>query len=125
MSRSRNNTIVKPLPCPFCGGKAVVQKCTDHGPELPKLFYSVDCDHKNVCTAWPTALGDTRTEAIQRWNVRVGGYGDLTHRLETMPSTWYPAIFKQIVVACKRKGVFAQPHGMSNFCRKFEGKVQS
>jgi hypothetical protein len=33
-------------------------------------YYSVGCGLPNPCTVWPAAYGDTREEAVAKWNTR-------------------------------------------------------
>ncbi len=66
MSTTTKKTVLKP--CPFCGKKPKRMRIPDHGPELPKPFWSISCsDH--YC-AIPTASGETRAAADKAWNRR-------------------------------------------------------
>jgi hypothetical protein len=55
----------KLLPCPFCGGSATIQPW--HGGRKTKML--VQCAGED-CFASPAVTGETRKEAVQRWNER-------------------------------------------------------
>lgn len=54
----------KPLPCPFCGGEATIDKIAT-GRSWPDCF--VACD---TCPTAPLSFGDTLAEAVANWNTR-------------------------------------------------------
>ncbi len=64
---AQNNNI---LPCPFCGGPAVLHQVEASPPEIPAPWWAIDCPQANDCSVWPTAFGDTTEEAIAAWNRR-------------------------------------------------------
>ena len=53
---------VTPLPCPFCGGKAI------------KISYSEELNYvscvRDECKVGPYSMGNTKASAIARWNTR-------------------------------------------------------
>lgn len=61
---------IQPLPCPFCGGKAVIHIMKASPPEILNPVWTVDCQKSNPCPVWPSAFGDSRAEAIAAWNTR-------------------------------------------------------
>ncbi len=57
-------------PCPFCGGKAVLNK----GRDTFGYYYSVDCKDTNNCQGHfiHTKYFRKKPEAIGAWNRRAG-----------------------------------------------------
>jgi len=79
---------VELLPCPFCGGRAVVIAEIDEPMEVPR-YWHVSCD-KGCVSTWTTGV---KAKAIEQWNTRdtaerdkyrdacerlIGHYGDKT-----------------------------------------------
>lgn len=62
--------LAAPLPCPFCGGPARVVREDPNPPEIPHHWWIVECPKENACLVWPTAVGDSRAEAVTAWNTR-------------------------------------------------------
>lgn len=62
----------KPLPCPFCGGKAKLRLIPkeDAAPEIPSAYWVGECGSKGNCPAMITVFGDTKEAAISQWNTR-------------------------------------------------------
>jgi len=56
--------------CPFCGARARVRRLKPIPPEIPTPWYLVGCCRFNNCVIWPEAVGDSRDEAIAKWNTR-------------------------------------------------------
>lgn len=62
------------LPCPFCGGRVLIEPW--HGGKRTKVMLS--CDNRSdatgpdgvVCEVGPCVTGETRAEALRRWNTR-------------------------------------------------------
>ena len=54
------------LPCPFCGGEAVLDDIGDR-----TAFYSVGCNN-NACKVEAAANMRSKEEAIHHWNQRTG-----------------------------------------------------
>ncbi|MGI6155714.1 MAG: Lar family restriction alleviation protein [Enterococcus lemanii] len=55
----------KLLPCPFCGGKALIKRTPDYGSERPRLF--VTCC---VCGVETPRIGRNKKEVLAAWNRR-------------------------------------------------------
>ena len=54
--------------CPFCGWVPNIQPW--HGGKPTKRRISCDADQ---CSVQPSVTGETRAQALRRWNKRVGG----------------------------------------------------
>ena len=61
---------MKPLPCPFCGGRPEISRQRAHLPENCDPFWVIECPKENDCDVWPMATGNTRADAIRFWNTR-------------------------------------------------------
>ncbi|MBC8009196.1 MAG: hypothetical protein H7067_03770 [Burkholderiales bacterium] len=72
----------KALNCPFCGQKPRFSFIPANQPDLPRGFYSLTCHRKsNRCPAMPMAQGDTKEEALVKWNTRdTGRKGETNYR---------------------------------------------
>lgn len=53
-------------PCPFCGSQPTIQPW--HGGRPTKKF--IDCGSNENCEVRPQVTGETRREALERWNTR-------------------------------------------------------
>ena len=56
--------------CPFCGGRPKINKDGPFPPEVLNVFFAISCRCQNRCSVWPTAYGDTKEEALAKWNRR-------------------------------------------------------
>ena len=54
------------LPCPFCGAQPVVEPWHGAHPDTTMI----GCQNDAACHALPNVVGDTKEEAIARWNQR-------------------------------------------------------
>lgn len=70
------------LPCPFCGGRARVKMEVESLPDEERPFWIVTCCRDSMayrkrmgkgCPAGPMAIGDSRQDAVSKWNTRHGG----------------------------------------------------
>ncbi len=55
------------LPCPFCGGVAIVVPAAAIG------VWRAGCAGRRKCTVSPATHAPTLDEAVERWNTRRGG----------------------------------------------------
>ena len=58
-------------PCPFCGGKAVINHDTMFGSDNPTEYYRVYCTNDECSMGCPDALFDSEEEIIKDWNTRI------------------------------------------------------
>lgn len=78
------NASVQMLPCPFCGAAAEIEPW--HGGAPTKIMISCS-DGEYNCDICPTVVGETREEAISRWNMR------------TQPKANEPTVDEQMALA--------------------------
>ena len=71
---SEQTNIETPIGCPFCGKTPAVKKLQSWGCEYKHL---VACSN-NACPVKPAAVGETRADAIRRWNTRATKTQDVT-----------------------------------------------
>ena len=67
-----NETILEPAearPCPFCGVQPVIKPWHGGAPTKHMVSCADDCDEVE-CSASPSVVGNTRSEALARWNTR-------------------------------------------------------
>lgn len=64
--------IIKALACPFCGQKPRFRFVPESSarPEIENAYWTLSCSHKNNPCPGPMTFGDSKGEAIERWNVR-------------------------------------------------------
>ena len=66
------------LPCPFCGGEAVITDCVYHlkcedGGVYDKKGWTVGCRTVG-CRGWFNRSINTEAEAVKAWNTRAGAH---------------------------------------------------
>lgn len=71
---SEQTNIETPIGCPFCGKTPAVKRLQSWGCEYKHL---VACSN-NACPVKPAAVGETRADAIRRWNTRATKTQDVT-----------------------------------------------
>lgn len=59
------------LPCPFCGGEAVLDKVDEGADYRPWFWYTVHCSNRDCVCADLCHEYETEAEAIAAWNARV------------------------------------------------------
>lgn len=67
--REESAASAEPLPCPFCGGAASQEYVRESLRIDRSQPASVGCSNYD-CTVNPRVYGQTKTEALQRWNTR-------------------------------------------------------
>lgn len=58
------------LPCPFCGHAAYRQLWHGGGPGKTAVFCGSEATMNGDCWIAPMVTGNTRAQAVARWNVR-------------------------------------------------------
>ena len=69
--------VITLLPCPFCGGEAVLDKVDEGADYRPWFWYTVHCSNRDCVCADLCHEYETEAEAIAAWNARATG-GTLT-----------------------------------------------
>ena len=78
------------LPCPFCGGEAVLRVMECIKPSGKKFrIYAVECS--NDCEEDPTCFAstgweETEKDAIAQWNTRIDQTKEYTIKTEVIPA---------------------------------------
>ncbi len=71
--RLNQEPIIEPeaLPCPFCGSPATIEYWHGGRPSKRMIACSGRPNHDNyACDVGPMVTGETRAEALRRWNTR-------------------------------------------------------
>lgn len=71
--RLNQGPVIEPeaLPCPFCGSPATIEYWHGGRPSKRMIACSGRPNHDNyVCDVGPMVTGETRAEALRRWNAR-------------------------------------------------------
>ena len=61
---------IKLLPCPFCGGEAIIQVISSHTHEITKWLPDYNGEAIVECKCGCSIMRDTEEEAIKAWNTR-------------------------------------------------------
>lgn len=61
---------IKLLPCPFCGGEAIIQVISSHTHEITKWLPDYNGEAIVECECGCSIMRDTEEEAIKAWNTR-------------------------------------------------------
>ena len=65
-----DNRTTELLPCPFCGGEAVLDKVDEGADYRPWFWYTVHCSNRDCVCASLCQEYETEAEAIAAWNTR-------------------------------------------------------